>query len=98
MPPALVLRRGEGHVQEWPPFWPLRFPNQRHLSFVSEAIAFAGVTRNARADHVFPGRRPTAITRHYVIQIQIVAVERHSTVLAGVLVPLENVVTGKFHF
>ena len=93
-----MLRRGEGNVQKRPPLRPLRFANQRHLRFLREAVAFAGVTRNARANDVFPGRRSTAIPRHHVIKIQIIAIEPVPTVLAGVLIPLENIVAGKLHF
>ena len=98
MPPAFVLRRGEGDVQEWPPLRPLRFADQYHLNFLRAAIAFARVTRNARANHVFPRRRSAAIARHHVIEIQIVAIKSHAAVLAGILVALENIVARKLHF
>jgi len=93
-----VLGRGECDVQERPPFRPLRFPNQRHLRLLREAVTFAGVTRNARANHIFPSRGPAAIPRYHMIKIQIVAIERVPAVLAGVLVALENIVPGKLHF
>src|SRR5260370_42228780 len=81
-------------MQERPPFRPPRFANQHHLHFLREAVAFAGVTRNARANHVFPGRGSTAISRHDVIKIQIIAIERVPAVLAGVFIALENTVAG----
>src|SRR5439155_9586720 len=97
VPPTLVLRGGERDVQERPPLRPLRFANQTHLRFLRQTIAFARVTRNARANHVFPSRRSAAVARHYVIEIQIVTVESLAAILAHVLVPLENIVAGKLH-
>src|SRR5438876_8710257 len=91
-----MLRRGERDVQERPPLRPLRFANQTHLRFLRQTIAFARVTRNARANHVFPSRRSAAVARHYVIEIQIVTIEGLAAILTHVLVPLENVVAGKF--
>src|SRR5437867_13252743 len=76
----------------------LRFANDTHLRFLRQTIAFARVTRNARANHVFPSRRSAAVARHYVIEIQFVTVESLAAILAHVLVPLENVVAGKIHF
>src|SRR6266446_9957022 len=98
VPPTLVLRGGERDMQEWPPLRPLRFANETHLRFLRQTIAFARVTRNARANHVFPSRRSAAVARHYVIEIQIVTIEGIAAILAHVLVALENVVAGKFHF
>jgi len=93
-----MLRRRESDMQERPPLRSLRFANQRHLRFLRKTVAFARVTRNARANYVFPSRCPTAIPWHYVIEIQIITIKSAAAVLAGVLVPLENVVAGKLHF
>src|SRR5260370_16319261 len=98
VPPTLVLRRGERDVQEGPPLRPLRFANETHLRFLRQTIAFARVTRNARANHVFPSRRSAAVARHYVIEIQIVTIEGLAAILAHVLVALENVVAGGIFF
>ena len=98
MPPAFVLRRGERDVQERSPLRALRFANQRHLRFVRQSIALSGVTRNARANDIFPRRHAAAITRNNVIEIQIIPIERDAAVLAGVLVALENIVAGKLYF
>src|SRR5438477_13142307 len=98
MAPALVLWSGERHVQERPPFRTLRFTDQRHLRFLRESIAFARVTRNARANDIFPSRISTAVAWNDVIEIQIVSIESDAAVLARVLVALENIVAGKFNF
>ena len=93
MPPAFMLWRRKSDMQEWAPFRALCFANKSHARFLGQPVAFAGVTRNARANHVFPRRCPPAIARHDVIEIQIVAIEKLAAVLTGVLVTLENVVT-----
>ena len=93
MPPAFMLWRRKGDVQERAPLRALWFANETHARFLGQPVAFARVTRNARANHVFPRRRPAAIARHDVIEIQIVAIEKLAAVLTGVLVTLENVVT-----
>jgi len=98
MPPAFVLWCIEGDVQERPPLWSLRFPNQRHLRFLGKAITFQRVTRDARANDILPGGRSTAIAWNHVIEIQIVSIKSLAAVLAGVFVPLEHIVPGKLHF
>src|SRR5947209_20255674 len=98
MAPALVLWSGERHVQERPPFRTLRFTDQRHLRFLRESIAFARVTRNARANDIFPSRISTAVAWNDVVEIQIVSIESDAAVLARVLVALENIVAGMFTF
>jgi len=96
--PEIVLRRGKCNVDERPPFWPLRFPDQTHVRFAGEPVAFARIARNARANHVLPRSRSTAIARHDVIEIELAAIEKFAAVLTGVLIALENIVAGKFHF
>ena len=97
MLPEIVLRGGKCNVDERPPFWPLRFPDQTHVRFARKPVAFARVARNARANHVFPCCCSTAIARHDVIEVELAAIEKFAAVLTGVLVALEHVVPGKFH-
>src|SRR5439155_1360546 len=68
------------------------------LAVYRQPIAFARVAGNARANHVLPCSRPSAIARHDVIEIELAAVKNLAAVLAGVLVALKHVVPGKFHF
>src|ERR1051325_2242990 len=85
VPPAFVLWRREGDLHEGPPFRPLWFTNQAHVRFPWKPVALARITRNTRADHVFPSRCSAAITGHDVIEIQIVSIKQLAAVLAGVL-------------
>lgn len=96
--PEVVLRGRKSNVHERPPFWSLRFSDEAHVRFPREPVAFAGIAGDARANHVFPRGRPSAISRHDVIQIEFAAVKNLTAVLAGILVPLEHIVPGKFHF
>ena len=98
MSPALVLLTVESNMQERPPLWTLRFPNERHVRLAREAVALPRVTRNAGADDVFPSRQAAFVPWQDVIEVQLLALENLPAVLAGVIVALEHVVAGKFHF
>src|SRR5581483_6565335 len=98
MPPAFVLGSIEGDMQERPPLRPFRLTNQCHLCLLRKAIAFPCVTGNTRTNHVFPSRGSATVSRHHVIEVQIVSIESDSAILTGVLIALENIVTRKFYF
>ena len=85
-------------MDERPPFWSLRFPDQAHVRFAREPVALSRIAGDARANNVFPRGVTTAITGHNVIEIEFAAIEKLAAVLAGVLVALEYIVPGKFHF
>ena len=68
------------------------------MRLLRKPISLARVTKNTGTNDVFPCRCPTAITRHDVIQIQVVAIENISTILTGIFIALENVVTRKLDF
>src|SRR5438034_3126800 len=93
--PEIVLWSRERNLDERPPFWPLRFTDQTHVRFARKAVALAGIAGDARANHVFPSRRSTAVARHDVIQIEFASIESLAAVLAGVLVALEHIVASK---
>jgi len=98
MAPALVLGRWKSDVQERPPLRPFRFSDQSHVSFSRQAITFPGIARDTGTNDVFPRRSPSAIAWNYVVQVQIVSIEQMAAILTGVLVALENIVPGEFHF
>ena len=97
MPPALVLRRRKGDMQEWPPFRPLWPADKRHVRFLRQPVALSRVTANAGANHILPSSRSATITRHHVIEVQLVAIESLTAVLARILITLENVVPRKLY-
>jgi len=65
--PEIVLRRSKGDLDKWPPLWPLRFADQCHVRIAGEPVAFARIARDARANNVFPSRRPASVARHDMI-------------------------------
>ena len=85
-------------MHERTPLRSLRLSNQTHVGFLREPVAFARVTLNARANHIFPCRRPASVPRHDMIEIQLISLENPAAILAGVFVALENIVTRKLHF
>ena len=97
VPPAFLWLGIEGDVQEGLPAGALRLAAQAHPRFVRQAVGFLRVAADAGADDVFPIRFAPAVARDDVVQVQILAVEYFVAVLAGVFVPLVDVVPGEFH-
>ena len=91
-----MLRRRERDLNKRTPLRTLGLSDQRHLRLARQSIALARITWNTRAHHIFPGGGSATVAWHDVVKVQIVAIEKMTAVLAGVLVPLENVVPGKF--
>src|SRR5437773_5566512 len=85
-------------MHERPPLRPLWLADETHVRFLWKPVAVARVTRDAGANHIFPRRHSATVPRHDVIEIQATALENLAAILAGIFVPLENIVTGKLHF
>src|SRR6266496_2396860 len=98
MPPALMLRCRKSDLNKWTPLGPLRFADKMHVRFLRQPVAFACIARDARANHIFPGRRSTSFARHDMIEIQLVSFKDFTAILTRVLVALEDVVTRELHF
>ena len=93
-----MLRRRKCDMHKRAPLRSLRLASQTHVRFLREPVAFARVTLNARANHIFPCRRSASIARHDMIEIQLIALKNLATIRTGVLVALEDVVTRELHF
>lgn len=98
MPPAVVMMPGVSDIHERPPFGTLRFADELHPDLMRQAVAFFGVTGNAGADNVFPSRLSAPVAWVNVIQIEIRALKNQPAVLAGVPVPLEDIMPGELNF
>ena len=96
--PEIVLRRRKRDLHKRPPFWTFGFSDEAHVRFARQAVALARIAGDARAHHVFPGRGPTLIAWHDMIQIEFASIEKLTAVLAGVLVALEHIMARKFYF
>jgi len=93
-----MLRCRKRDLNKWAPLGPLRFADKMHVRFLRQSIAFACIARDARANHIFPCCRSASFARHDMIEIQLVALKNLATILTGVLVALEDVVTRELHF
>ena len=80
------------------PFGALGLVEELEARFRRRAVTLAAVTGHAGADDVFPGSLAAAITRDDVIEIEILAVELNSAVLAGVVIALEDIMPRELHF
>jgi hypothetical protein len=98
VPPEIVLGRSKRDLNKRPPLRSFGFTDQAHVRFTWKPVAFARIARNTGANHVFPGRRPTSVARHDVIQIKIAPIKNVAAVLAGVLVSLKHIVPREFYF
>ena len=98
MPPTFMLGSRKGDLHKWTPLRPLGFADKMHVRFLRQAVAFACIARDARANHIFPCRRSTSFARHDMIEIQLVALKNLATILTSVFVALENVVTRELYF
>ena len=98
VPPAIVQLAVESDVDERPPLRTHGPLNEVHPDLMREPVALSRVTRDARADDVFPSRRAAFVARDDVIKIQVALVENVAAVLAHVLVALEDVVPRELHF
>ena len=67
------------------------------MRLVREPISLPRVTRDTGANDIFPRGQPAFITRQDVIEVQIRPIKNIAAILAGVLVPLEDVVPGELH-
>src|SRR4029453_13144233 len=93
-----MLGSRKGDLHKWAPLGPLRFADKMHVRFLRQAVAFACIARDARANHIFPRRRSASFAWYYMIEIQIVALKNLATILTSVLVALKDVVTRELHF
>lgn len=91
MAPTLINSAGEGDVHKGPPFGALRLFEKLHSGLVREAVPFARVARDARADDILPSCLAATIPWKDVINVQARPIKEGSAVLAGVLVSLKHI-------
>jgi len=94
--PAFVVGVWESNVDEGAPFWAFRFFDKLHSRLVWQSVCLAGIAGNAGANDIFPSGLPAFVSWKDVIEIEVPPVENFSAILAGVFIPLEDVVAGKF--
>ena len=89
---------GERDIYKRSPLRALRLSGECHVSLVGKAIALAGVTWDARANDIFPGCLTAPVARHDVVEVERLSRKNAVAVLAGVFIPLKNIVACEFHF
>ena len=94
--PTIVVRDPEIDLDKRPPFGAFGFAYQMDPGLVRRAVGLPGVARNAAADDVFPACGTSPVAGNDVVEVQILPVEEFSAILAGITIPLEDVVAGEF--
>ena len=95
MLPTVVMVHAEVDLHERPPLGTPGLADEAHPGLGGSLVGLACIAGDARADNVLPGRRPAAVARDHVIEIQILPLETPAAVLAGVPVSLENIMPGE---
>ena len=98
MLPAFVRVGGERDIYKGSPLRALGFSGECHVGLVGKAIALASVARDARANDIFPGRLTAPVARHHMVEVERLSRKNAVAVLAGVFIPLKNIVACEFHF
>lgn len=94
--PCLTPLGPEVELNEGSPLRFARLALEFHPCFERCAIAFDCVALDAGTDNVFPICRATPISGDDVVQIEVATIKAFATVLAGIFVAGEDVVTGEF--
>ena len=95
MLPTIVVAGAKVDLDERSPLRALGFAHEVHAGLMGSPIRFPGITLDAGANDIFPSGGAAPFARYYVIQVQILPVKDEPAVLAGIPVPLKNVVPGE---
>ena len=90
--------QAEANLDKWTPLGPLGLADEMQAGFLGRVIGLLRIAFDAGADNVFPRGRPAAVAGDHVVEVQILAVENNTAILAGVFVPFEDIVPCKFDF
>jgi len=89
--PAVIDSSRKGDVHKGAPLGTFWFFQKRHPCLMRQTVSLACVAGNAGADDILPSRLTTPVTRKDVIDVEIAPIKVFAAVLAGVLVPVEDV-------
>ncbi len=96
MLPTVVACQAQVDLDEGTPLWPFRFADQMHPRLRRSTIGLVGIAGDTRTNNVLPRRGPSPVPRNDVVQVEVLAVKNFPAILAGILIPLENVMPGEF--
>jgi hypothetical protein len=92
-----MVGMGKMELQEGTESGLFGFAGELHADFMGQTVAFAGVTGDARANHVFPARHAAFVSGEDVIDVEFFPVELFLAVLAGKIVAFENILAGELN-
>ena len=92
MAPAVIDTTGEGDVYKRAPLRSFRLLEQIHSCLVREFVSLAGVAGNTGTDDIFPSSLTSTIAGQDMVDIEMAPVKMFAAVLAGILIPLKNIV------
>ncbi len=92
MLPTIVTVQAEADLHKGTPLGPTGLANQVQACFLWRVIGLFGIALDAGANNVLPRCRPAAVARDDMVQVQVLAFEDDAAILAGVFVPLKDVV------
>ena len=92
MTPTMIHTSGKGDIYKRSPFGALRFFEQIHSGLVREFVPLARVAWDAGADNIFPSGLSSSVAWQDMIDIEMIAIKNGGAVLAGILIPLKNIV------
>src|SRR5260221_9249591 len=93
--PTIMMLQAHVHLDERTPFGPFGFADQVQPSLARSAIGLERVAGDTGTDDVLPGRRPPAVARNHMVQVQVLSLNFLPAILAGIAGALENVVAGE---
>jgi hypothetical protein len=97
MLPTVMTVQAEVNLHKGTPLGPLGLANEMDPGFLRSVIGFLGIALDAGANNVFPRGGAAAVARDDVVEIQILALENDTAILAGVFVALKDVVARELH-
>ena len=95
MLPDLVGDSVEVEVEVRSPERLLRPSDERHIGLLRSAVRFRGIALLAATDDVLPGGSSPEMARDDVVEVEVLFIHGLATILAGVFVPLVNVLAGE---
>lgn len=97
VPPTILHPLIDRHLKQRLPLRTTRFSDKLHAGLLGRPVALVRVALDAAANNVLPDRRAALVARDDVIKIQLRAIANAAAILAGVMIALENVVSGELH-
>ena len=80
------------------PAWGKGLDLGMHIRLVGQLVTLAGIAAEARGDDVLPSGPSTLVSRRDMIEVELGFRQNFGAILAGELIPQENIAAAEFHF